>query len=369
MKDKKVTVVIAAIILALLIVGGLLYQRSVESRRKAEEEMQAVEHARIEKESERREAEVEQVTERVDVPSPEEVTPVERAEPTEPGVPLPMPPPLADADCKADSPKAVKKSSAAAPEGMVYVSTGAFTMGSPPGEGHYDEEPAHRVCLSGFYIDRHEVTNAQFHEFTEATGYVTEAEKDASLAEDRTWRHPDGLGSNAGDIPNHPVVCVTWNDANAYATWAGKRLPTEAEWEKAARGTDGRRYPWGNANPTSTLANIADKSVELRWSDASLDDNYKTASPVGSFPNGKSVYGTEDMGGNAWEWCSDWWSSGYYESGPSNNPTGPETGEFKVIRGGSWFSGADGARTAHRMHFRPVGSSAAIGFRCVKDIG
>jgi formylglycine-generating enzyme required for sulfatase activity len=365
MKGTQYTGIIVAVILGLLLVGGLIYRGSVESRRKAEEKRRELDRARIEKEAERRKAEVEEVAEKV----PEEVAPAVSAAPTEPSIPVPMPPPIADANCQADSPQVVKQSGEAAPAGMVYVPTGAFIMGSSAAEGHPDETPPHRVCLSGFYIDKHEVTNAQFKEFTEASGYVTEAEKGASAADDRTWRHPYGPESNAEDMPNHPVVCISWNDANAYALWAGKRLPTEAEWEKAARGTDSRRYPWGNAAPTGTLANIADKSIELAWSNASLNDNHRMASPVGSFPDGKSAYGIEDMGGNVWEWCFDWWSSTYYETGASNNPVGPESGEFKVVRGGSWFSGADGARAAQRMHFRPNGSSAAIGFRCVKDIG
>jgi len=361
MKSNQYVIIIAAIIVGLLIVGGLIYRGSMESRKRAEEKRQALERTRIEQEAERRKAEAEEM---VEEPA-EEVTPVAS---TEPSVPVPMPPSIADARCKADLPNLIKKYNATAPENMIYVPTGAFVMGSSADAGHYDETPAHRVCLSGFYIDRHEVTNAQFKEFTETTGYITEAE-DATVASAYTWRRPYGPDSNAEDIPNHPVVCITWNDANAYAAWAGKRLPTEAEWEKAARGTDGRRYPWGNANLTGTEANIADKTVELEWSDTSNDDRYNTASPVGSFPKGKSAYGVEDMSGNVWEWCFDWWNSSYYETSPPDNPTGPEIGEFKIIRGGSWFSGADAARTSQRMYFRPEGSSAAIGFRCVKDLG
>ncbi len=237
-------------------------------------------------------------------------------------------------------------------------------MGSPPVLGYADESPSRQVCLNGFYIDKNEVTNAQFKKFVDATGYVTEAEKSSNA---RTWRHPNGPESNADNMANYPVVCVSWNDANAYARWAGKRLPTEAEWEKTARGTDGRIYPWGNASPTAALVNVADKSADLKWSNTSLDDTHKTAAPVGSFPGGKSVYGANDMAGNVSEWCYDWWNKDYYKTGPLQNPFGPQTGEFRVVRGGSWFSGAEAARTAQRMYMRPESSSAAIGFRCVKD--
>jgi formylglycine-generating enzyme required for sulfatase activity len=127
-------------------------------------------------------------------------------------------------------------------------------------------------------------------------------------------------------------------------------------------------YPWGNESLTGTNANIADKTAALRWSDKSIVDNHKMTAPVGSFPDGTSVYGVEDAAGNVWEWCYDWWDNNYYTVSPGQNPTGPETGEFKVIRGGSWFYTSNGARTAHRMYFRPGGISEAIGFRCAKDV-
>ncbi len=367
MKGKQSAVMVVLLILVLLIAGGLLWYQSIQRERKAEEERRAAEEARI------AELERQKVPEVPSLPPPEEVVPPEEPEPTEepepiePAVVIPAPPPVSTAECTADSPALARQKSAAAPENMVYVPGGVFTMGSPPKMGHTDEDPAHSVCLSGFYIDRHEVTNAQFKKFVEATGYVTDAEGNVASEDARTWRNPYGAESSAETMPNHPVVCVTWNDANAYARWIGKRLPTEAEWEKAARGTDGRIYPWGNANPTGASANIADKSAALKWSDVSIDDRQKIAAPVGSFPGGKSGYGVEDMAGNVWEWCYDWWAKDYYEVSPPQNPVGPETGEHKVIRGGSWFYTADGVRTAQRMHFRPTGNSAAIGFRCVKQ--
>lgn len=276
----------------------------------------------------------------------------------------PVLPAAAGEKCSPDAPAVVKKRSAAAPKGMLYVPGGSFTMGTPAAAQDDDSSPARQVCVSGFYLDALEVTNTQFKEFVDATNYVTDAEK-SGAPNSPSWRHPSAE-SNSDEIPNHPVVCVSYNDANAYARWARKRLPTEAEWEKAARGTDGRAFPWGNSKPTNATLNVADQSASFKWS-ASIDDGYKGAAPVGSFPAGKSAYGVQDMAGNAWEWCSDWWSADYYKSSPANNPIGPEQGEFRIVRGGSWYHNLDGARTTQRMYFRPEAYSSAIGFRCAAD--
>ncbi|MBI4830131.1 MAG: SUMF1/EgtB/PvdO family nonheme iron enzyme [Candidatus Lindowbacteria bacterium] len=319
---KQSTVVIIAVIMVLLIIGGLFYQRSVERQKKAEEQQQTADQTRIAKEAEAKRKELKAG----EAP----------AQPlrTEPAVAPPSPPPSTGA-CVTDSVEMIQARVAAAPEGMVYVAAGPFLMGSAPEVGQPDESPVHGVCLSGFYIDKYEVTNAQFKKFVDATGYITDAEMAASPeASLPTWRHPYGADSNADSMPNHPVVCVSWNDANAYALWAGKRLPTEG----------------------------------LTWSNASFSDNQKKTAPVGSFPGGKSVYAAEDMAGNVWEWCFDWWNRAYYQTSPPTGPTGPQAGEFKIIRGGSWFYSVDGARTFRRMYFRPAGSSADIGFRCVKDV-
>jgi formylglycine-generating enzyme required for sulfatase activity len=373
MESKRNTVAIVLVIIVLLVIGGLLYQRSLEREQEVQEKGKTAHEAppvAARPEIERRdegmkipEAPAPPPEQAPAAPSPVQPPPM----PAELATPDPPPPQLAKADCRPEAPAIVKRKAAAAPEGMVYVPGGAFVMGSAPDAGLADEAPAHTVCLTGFYIDKHEVTNAQFKTFVNATTYVTDAERDPSAAGGRTWQHPYGPDSNADDMPNHPVVCVSWNDANAYAQWAGKRLPTEAEWEKAARGPDARTYPWGNAEPTGSLANVADKTAGLKWSNNSIEDNHKTAAPVGSFPGGKSVYGIEDMAGNVWEWCFDWWDAGYYATSPSQNPAGPESGEFRVIRGGSWMYGVRGAQATHRMYFRPTGSSASIGFRCVKD--
>lgn len=354
--DSKHSRSVVIVIIVILLIASLLYYRSVEKRR-----MQQQEKAQT----------VQQATKKEAQPKPLGTQPAAPVAPSAPVTEVAAPeltvPPVAPpitAGCKPDPLPVIKQRIVAAPEGMIYVPAGVFVMGSPPALGYADESPARQVCLNGFYIDRDEVTNAQFKKFVDATSHVTEAEKSSSA---RTWRHPNGPESNADNMPNYPVVCVSWNDANAYARWAGKRLPTEAEWEKTARGTDGRIYPWGNTSPTAALANVADKSADLKWSNTSIDDAQKTAAPVGSFRGGKSVYGADDMAGNVSEWCYDWWNKDYYKSAPLQNPVGPQTGEFRVVRGGSWFSGAEAARTAQRMYMRPESSSAAIGFRCVKD--
>ena len=368
----RVLAAVGIIILVILIAAGLMYQRSAEKAREAEEESRRAKLERPSKLPEAikpPEAVPPEAPEEALAPVTEEVVEVEAPAPVEPVPDLPMPPPMESVECSADSSKLVKSKTAAAPADMIYVPGGEFVMGSPPGVGHPDENPARRVCVGGYYIDRYEVTNARFKEFVEATGYVTEAESDPDAASGRTWRTPYGPESSADDAPDNPVACVSWNDANAYAKWAGKRLPTEAEWEKAARGTDGRLYPWGNEfSPGAVNMNIADVNSTQLWRNTSVDDGFKTAAPVGSFPGGRSAYGVEDMAGNVWEWCLDWWDNEYYMSGSAKDPAGPETGEAKVIRGGSWFYDAFGARATHRSYLRPEGNGSATGFRCVKDV-
>ncbi len=377
MQGNRSTVVIIVVILLALILGVIFYQSSLPPKETVEPRKEAVEKEPVAREP----AAVGEEASAGEAQSPEKAELGERVEeePETPPVresvalvspdePVAAPPPSSKIDCKADPPALARQRKKAAPEGMVYIPGGPFTMGSGPEVGHPDESPAREVCVSGFYIGRTEVTNAEFKKFIEATGYVTEAERDSDSEERPTWRGPYGPESNAESTPDHPVVCVSWNDAMAYATWAGKRLPTEAEWEKAARGTDGRIYPWGNQEPDGTLANVADRSAGLKWSNSSLDDGYMRSAPVGSFPKGTSVFGVADMAGNVWEWCYDWWDANTYKTAPSRNPTGPEGGEFRVIRGGSWFYHAEGARAANRMYFRPSGSSATIGFRCVQDV-
>ncbi|HID61327.1 MAG TPA: formylglycine-generating enzyme family protein [Anaerolineae bacterium] len=220
---------------------------------------------------------------------------------------------------------------------MVEIPAGPFTMGSDTGEP--DEAPAHEVDLPSFEIDQFEVTNANFAQFVEATGYQTDAEKEGRS---KSWRDA------AEGKDNHPVVYVSWNDAVAYCEWLGKRLPTEAEWEKAARGTDGRMYPWGDEWDPSK-ANV--KETGLRGT-----------AVVGSFGAGASPYGVEDMAGNVWEWTADW-----YEPYPGSTYHTEYYGQkFKVVRGGGWFEMADAVRTTNRDLTSINATNDDIGFRCAR---
>ena len=255
------------------------------------------------------------------------------------------------------------------PEGMVLIPAGTFQMGSTTGD--VDEAPVHTVELDAFYIDQHEVTNAEYRTFVAVTGYppprgigytaVYELLKQGY----EPWNDPDF------NHPDQPVTTVTWFDAAAYCGWAGKRLPTEAEWEKAARGgLEGTRYSWGDAEPNDTTANFADSQTEFEWRSADVNDGYLFTAPVGTFaPNG---YGLFDMAGNVWEWCADWYSATYYSDvqsaeRPLRNPKGPDTGERRVLRGGTWYRAAHTIRNAERISDYPNNSLNVVGFRCAKD--
>jgi formylglycine-generating enzyme required for sulfatase activity len=269
---------------------------------------------------------------------------------------------------------------------MVFIPAGEFLMGSQEGEGAFDEHPQHVVYLDDYYIDKYEVTNAQFKEFIEATGYVTDAERKGNgevwnpmeTAYDLklfnfsgvSWRHPNAWmdterlpnrphpdvweNYNIMDKMDYPVVQISWNDAQAYATWAGKQLPTEAEWEKAARGTDGRKWPWGN---------IFDSNIEGVTIHANIGSDGPLS--VGCFPSGVSLYGVYNLVGNVQEWVADWYALDYYMHSPQNNPKGPNTGNFRVIRGGSWRQlESYQVLSANRAYQVPDYSSNFVGFRC-----
>lgn len=251
---------------------------------------------------------------------------------------------------------------------MVYVPAGSFKMGME--DGNPAEQPVHTVRLDAFWIDRTEVTVAMFQEFAKATDYQTVAEKEGHgiafvsgnwqpQLTGATWKRPHGPNGRAA-IGDHPVTQVSWQDAEKYCLWAGGRLPTEAEWEYAARGPDSNKYPWGNDPPTPNLVNYNRLHFETQLG----------TTPVGSYPNGKSWVGVVDMAGNVWEWTADWYDGNYYSESPTNNPQGPKNGKHKVRRGGSWAADHTYIYSAHRHdqpNLDPLYRVDDTGFRCAMD--
>ena len=306
------------------------------------------------------------------------------------------------------------------PEGMVWIPGGEFSMGNDSAMARADERPAHRVRVDGFWMDATEVTNAEFGAFIKATGYTTQAERTPNLIAlmaqvppgtpspppemmvpgslvfktpenpgdpwwewkpAATWKEPEGPGSTIEGREDHPVVHVSWGDASAYAGWAGKRLPTEAEWEFAARGgLEGAAYAWGD-QPDETGERMNNWQGEFPV-ERKNTDGYITTSPVGSFPaNG---YGLHDIAGNVWEWVYDWYRVDTYRlrarDGAVINPLGPPTSfdpdepyaPKRVCRGGSFLcseSYCTGYRPSARMKTTPDTSLAHTGFRCVRSPG
>ena len=317
----------------------------------------------------------------------------------------------------------------AGPPDMVWVPSGEFEMGWDGSEGRYDERPAHRVRVDGFWMDATEVTNAQFREFAEATGYITTAERKPDWEQLKkqvppgtpkppddvlvagslvfsppdhpvtlrdfsqwwtwtpgaSWRHPDGPRSSIEDKERYPVVHVSWEDAVAYAEWAGKRLPTEAEWERAARfGRDGARFIWGDelAPDGRHMANIWQGDFPHR---NTIDDGFTGTAPVKSFP--PSSLGLYDLAGNVWEWTLDQFRPDTYqqrittipEGGCCSNPTGPDTtadprnpyaSDSRVQKGGSFLCHAsycESYRPTAKMAAPPDTGMSHLGFRCVSD--
>jgi formylglycine-generating enzyme required for sulfatase activity len=226
---------------------------------------------------------------------------------------------------------------------MVMIPEGMFAMGGDGTQALEDERPLHRVWLDAVSMDLHEVTTAQYAAFL------------AAEHREAPWQWEMVNLSLHGD---RPVIGVDWHDADAYCRWKGKRLPTEAEWEKAARGTDGQLYPWGNQVPTSALANFA---LGARFSYSQV------LMPVRSYELGKSSYGLYQMAGNVWEWVQDWYAANYYETSPDRNPPGPEQGQFKVLRGGSWSDLPKYLLTYGRFKLPPETRNSYTGFRCAKS--
>ncbi len=308
-------------------------------------------------------------------------------------------------------------------QGMTKIPGGIFMMGGDNSQARQDELPKHEVEISAFWLDQHEVTNADFQKFVQATHYVTTAEKkpdwellkkqlppgtpkpdDSKLVAaslvftppdhavdlnnpalwwswtpGADWQHPKGPKSDIAQLANHPVVQVSWDDANAYCQWRGKRLPTEAEWEWAARGgLSDHIYPWGNEPIDAGKVKANTWQGEFPYKNTLRDGYYYTA-PVKSYaPNG---YGLYDMAGNVWEWVSDWYDAHYYEASGKNtsiNPKGPvksydpvePTMQKKALRGGSYLcneSYCSGYRVAARMKTSPDTSMEHVGFRCASN--
>lgn len=229
---------------------------------------------------------------------------------------------------------------------MVLIPAGEFIMGI--NEARADARPEHKVYLDAFYIDKYEVTNVQYYEFLEyikKTGDHSKCHPDEPKGTDHK---PSLWEDDYYNNPEYPVVRIMWYDAYAYAAWAGKRLPTEAEWEKAARGPNGNKWPWGN-----------------EWDTAKCHLGEEPA-PVGSVEAGKSFYGCYDMAGSVAEWCADWYEIEYYQHTPTRNPTGPETGSQRLLRGGSRFGRGFLLRSTTRKYQEPQVSNIAVGFRCAK---
>jgi len=229
---------------------------------------------------------------------------------------------------------------------LMYVPAGDFLMGSLERTGGDDEHPQHTVYLDAYWIDQTEVTNAMYEKCVTA-GSCTRPFNSSSIT------HSSYYGNS--QFSDYPVIYVDWNQAQSYCQWAGRELPTEAQWEKAARGLDGQTYPWGNQTPNQNRVNYNSKIGDT--------------TPVGQYLDGSSPFGTLNMAGNVKEWVKDWYSSDYYSNSPTNNPSGPTTGTKRVVRGGSWhYYDFENIRTASRANDSPTFSDINIGFRCVQNI-
>jgi formylglycine-generating enzyme required for sulfatase activity len=232
------------------------------------------------------------------------------------------------------------------PVEMINIPAGTFIRGSAPGEGRLDEQPKRKIYVNSFAIDTFEVSNARYMAFLGET-----------LHKPPFNVYGKGPLATEDGIKDLPVVQVTWHDAVDYCFWAEKRLPTEAEWEKAARGNDNRLYPWGGEPPTSERAQF-----DGEW------DGKNTLKKVHSLPEGQSASGVFQLSGNVREWTQDWYDAEYYANSPEKNPKGPETGILKVIRGGSWRSFDSDLRVPSRGKGGFALKTHGIGFRCARDI-
>jgi len=286
---------------------------------------------------------------------------------------------VARADAEPRPPQPQPKQAAApkvgCPSNMVHVRSGSFVMGSPEGEGDDDEHPQHKVTLSAYCIDKTEVTVAAYHKCVVA-GACQAAPLEVNwgeLSEDEKRIYDKFCNGNRTDRRTHPVNCVDWDQARAYCTWAQRRMPTEAEWEYAARGTDGRKHPWGNDAPDAMKLNACGRECReffkrLNMPKTSMhdeDDGWVSTAPAGSYPAGTSPFGAVDMAGNVREWTADW--GGDYPSNAQKNPIGPSAGTFRKVRGGGYDDSEVGnVRTAFRDGSAQSLRNFDIGFRCAR---
>lgn len=248
------------------------------------------------------------------------------------------------------------------PAPMVEVAAGEFTRGTDSGPGERDEKPARRIWLSPFAIDRHEVTVRQYRRCVKA-GACSATHLDGDEGPGKSYAANKQCNWAAARSEAHPLNCVSWQQAAHYCRWVGKRLPTEAEWEKAARGPSGQTYPWGEDRPNC-------KRAVLIWGDKGGCGREATW-PVGSLsPAGDSPYGAQDMAGNVYEWVADWYAANYYAISPQRDPRGPERGRERIVRGGSWYSYSAYLRAAFRTHLPALPNTrfVHIGFRCARSL-
>ena len=247
----------------------------------------------------------------------------------------------------------------APPQDMVEIRAGVFTMGvdieNEKEWGDVDEEPLHEVYLSKYYIDRYEVTAAQFADFLNKN--MGKSERYIDLKPAVTIEKVKGKLQPRKGLENYPANRVSWYGADAYCKEQGKRLPTEAEWEQAAKGPDGRVFPWGDEAPDNTRVTYKRKFNEL---------GFKAMEPVDSMEKGRSPYGLHHMAGNVWEWVADWYDEGDYSDTRVRDPQGPEEGTTKVLRGGNWYYRAYYLRTTYRFNEKPDAFKIWQGFRCAK---
>lgn len=267
-------------------------------------------------------------------------------------------------------------------EAMVLIPAGSFTMGT---DLYDDEGPVHTVYIDSFYIDMYEVTNGQYGKFLE----VMKKKEGADAPKKPPQNPPQGMRMPPGGMrmgggppeashepafwsdttfnkPEYPVVGVSWADAQAYCVWVGKRLPTEAEWERAARGEAGRIYPWGDGLPDEEGTYRANYDPGKDIHGKKRTDGFDHTAPVGSFPEDVSAYGVYDMAGNVSEWVADRWALAYYSASPDSNPPGPQEGAYRVIRGGSWNAFGYYIRTSMRAWADSTSKVNYVGFRCAR---